>query len=861
MIVSSLRIGCTLLVGCTLFVGSAVLTAGSAVGQIPEPSATDALDSRLLAELNRRQLYDLAADFARVRVRSRPDPEARAYWTDQLVRTYLRQMWRESRLNRESLMQQSAELITEFPEHELLLPETELAMRLTQIETLLNLAKINLLLNTVGHRGPQRPSTVVASAGVMRLVDQAEELVVALLKQLQQNRGRLARRRAGLLRERGNLLAVELSVIRWLAIDSEDASSGPAADTYREIRNRVQAFSRAARGTESRRRAAQMLADLQLAAGDSDAVRLLLRDRSEALSAHRRQLLKLRLLLREDKAMEALEESYSGAGPGTAGELSVLRLEAVLLLRMQADSLQDTALRTRSDSAMTEQMKSVMGWPSSVWKDAALKVLQRYELVRTVGAEVAVLVDQVELLRRAGRADDAIRVLKRALKLLPADGTAQPQAAIRLSLGEIFISQQKWDDARPLLQQATALFLEAEQRSAAATAALLDVYCLGQQWRRTPADDGLRDAYFQGLLEHRQRWRGETATNESTSWLVQLTQQLDPLLAADVLAERASETETRPEQIDALIRLGEQLERARGADGPTRSGRTWSQLVQELTTTCSNQKLIEDELTDASAQLLLLSASLTTDAATELSEWGRLHQRMAAVEMALVNADLAVRRRLSLLQLLAQVRSSTDTQRATQRRKQYALDVRDDPAEGAGQLARYLSPSGRMQPGDRAVAETLEPLLAVQIPTASTAADLSGLLSMATLASRVTRDETIRQQLVSRLLTLDLTTEQTTQIAEAMMTSESQLSGPTGGSLRKLWQRIHDETKEGSDLWLESCLQLALIQAASGEVDDLAAAARRLEVTSVIHPDWGSVHRKRRVQELLRRTQAAAGSP
>lgn len=830
-----------------------------ATGQIADPSATDEIDSQFLNRLSRRQLFDVATDFARERIRQQRDPESQAYWTDRLAHVYLQRMWQESRVNRQALMQQSAELITEFLEGQIVRPETALAMRLTQIESLLNLADINLLLNTVGHRGPQPQAPELAAAGVLPLVDQGQELVDALLRQLQQNRGSLARREAGWLRERGMRLAVQLEVTRWLASEAGAVSGAQSSPSWRQLRDRVRSVSRAARSDESRQVAALLLADLQIAAGDGDALRLIVRDQQGQLTEKQRLILRLRMLLREDKATEALEESYAAVnqGPKTPGEVSLLRMESLLLQRMQADDLQDTPLKTRSDSEFAKLAQAIPVWPDSVWKDAATNVVQRYRLIETVGGDVAELVEQVQLLRDAGKPDQAVRVLKRALNLLPANASAQSRAAIRLRLGEILISQQEWDEARPLLQESVRLFAEAGQSSAGSTAALLDVYCIGQQWRLQPANETLRDEYFQGLMEHRQRWGDETSGQQATEWLIQLTQQIDPLLTAEVLAEQAAAAASRPEKFKQLIRLGEQLELARDSVTPTRSQKTWAELVTELTKTCEDGQLLVGDLTDASARLLLLCTSLTTDSRTELAVWGRLHRRLADVESAVIDADPVTRQRLCLLQLLAEVRSTTDSQRATQRRTKYAVEVRDAPAQAARQLARYLSDSGRIQPGDRAIAETLEKQLTELIPSAITAADLSGLLTMATLAGRVTRHEDIRQDLISRLLKLDLTTAQTTQVAAALMASSTQLNGPAAESLRRLWQRIHDESREGDELWLESCLQLAQFHAAAGHAAD---AARQLEVTSVIYPDWGSVERKRRVQQFLQQVRSAEGS-
>jgi hypothetical protein len=105
------------------------------------------------------------------------------------------------------------------------------------------------------------------------------------------------------------------------------------------------------------------------------------------------------------------------------------------------------------------------------------------------------------------------------------------------------------------------------------------------------------------------------------------------------------------------------------------------------------------------------------------------------------------------------------------------------------------------------------------------------------------------------MFSLDLTAKQTTNIATELMMSDTQLDQQGSGSLQEFWKRIHSEREEGSDLWLESCLQLARIQA---QQDKQSEAVRQLRVTSVIYPEWGSVDRRQRVDNLLREWQSPA---
>ena len=58
------------------------------------------LDSQFLKELNSRQLYDLAADYAQERVRRSGNVEAQAYWVSQLATVSQLRTWEESNAKR-----------------------------------------------------------------------------------------------------------------------------------------------------------------------------------------------------------------------------------------------------------------------------------------------------------------------------------------------------------------------------------------------------------------------------------------------------------------------------------------------------------------------------------------------------------------------------------------------------------------------------------------------------------------------------------------------------------------------------------------------------------------------------------------
>jgi tetratricopeptide (TPR) repeat protein len=822
-----------------------------ACAQIPAPLPSDRLDSQFLGELNRRQLYDLATDYARDRVRRDTIEESRAFWVDQLATVYRNRTWEESGADRQALTEQSIESITEYLRDHDVAAETNLALRLNQIEGLLNLAQINRLLNTVGYRGPATDIQRSESAGVLPFVERGAELAEALLRQLDTNRGNLDRHRVNMLRERGKRLTLELSVLRYLSTDAATMDGSSQGNQQTALGNQLKSLSRSARLPATPQIIERQLAELQIASGDFDALELTLRQSNYSLSESHRMALEIRSLLRQGKATSALQQcsAVADVASDTGSELSVLRMESLLLLRMLADGLQEVSLLKRSDREFAQSSDLALLWPPSVWRDAAIRVIQRYRLVEAVGAEVAPLIEQVEVLRAAGRLDEALHELQRAFRLLPPRASNQSRAALQLRMGEILVTQHEWQSAIPLLQRAAQLFEDAEQSKPASTAALLIAFSIGQQWRLAPEQDALREKYYAALVEHRRRWPHESTCQQSTAWLVQLTEQIDPLYAAEVLSQEAAEENQVTERLKRMIQLGEQLERCRWLTQESRSSKSWTELVSELQSVSDQDGLTRGDLTDQSARLALLEASLSTHAATAWEVWDPLRQRLPKVAGAITDMDPVTRNRLHRVQLVATARTATDAELLKQQQREFLSGSTGDQLQAALALARYLTSAGSIRPGDSLIAATIDELIEKRISPSSSSAELSKMLELATMTQRVTGNQSITNLLLNQLLKLDLSTEQTVRIAALLMKSAGRQSEQGVAQQADFWLRVRHESKEGGDLWLESCLQLAMIQAQQGKAK---VAARQLRVTSVIYPEWGSEQRRRRVDEFLR---------
>lgn len=817
--------------------------------QIPAPSDADTLDRGFLSELNRRELYDLATDYARDRARRKSGAESQAFWIDQLAAVYRLRTWQESVASRQSLTEQIVESINGFLRDHDVSAETKLALRLNQIEGLVNLAQINRLLHSAGHTGPMAEMRRSQASGVISLVDRAGELTDELLSQLEKNRGELERGRTILLRERGQRLRIETAVIRFLS-SAAAADRVSAAMSEKGLRKRLRVFERTGRLLTTRQTAQQLQAELQIHSRDGDGLSLILKQKNSSLSESQRNGLRIRGLLRQGKATSALElcNALGSTSSDTGSELSVLRLESMLLLRRMTDHLQDLSASQRTDEQFARYSGVALKWNPSVWRDAAVRIINRYQLIDAVGTEVTELVERVERLRSAGRLTEAFRELQRANRLLPTWASEQSRAAISLRLGEILITQQDWKGAIPVLQRAAQLFAACTRNKSASTAELLIAYCRGQEWKLAPGDRSLRNQYFDSLVQHRLRWPEERTRQQSTEWLVRLTQQIDSLYAAQVLAEEAAEPVSFSERLRRTIRLGEQLEQARRSVSKSRSVKTWSELVGELQMLCEKHDLTTGELTDQSARLLLLSVTLNTGEERTQKFWGRISARLMEAGSVIENVDPETLNRLNLVRLVSTARISTDTRVLQLEKHRYLSGTTADHLQAAVQLSCYLSKGARTQLGDRLIAATIDQLIIARMSMKISAEELSKILKVAGLAYQVTNDDSVTFQVLNRLIRQDLTTEQSMEIADVLPKLTGRRTPDQLTAQSTFWKRIRRESKEGSELWLESCVQLAGIQAQLGDPDE---AARQLRVTSVIYPEWGSEQRRERVAEFL----------
>lgn len=818
---------------------------GDAFAQMSPHRRIDELEGQFLTELLGRQLFELAEEYCLDRLDLRHDAESRAYWTDQLCTAYRQHTWLESEPNRTALTQTAVKAITEFLSVHVVSPEAELTLRLSQVELLLNLIQIDSYLIQVGHRGPRDHDQSPHLQALNTRIERATKLIDGLAGQLNRVGRQLARDPVSRLRERARRISAELEAVR--VVLNEENLTGAMKQLYR--------LERSARTDSTRWVALTRQAELQLVAGDFERNDLTLRriddqfpDRSDEV----RQL-RVRTLIRKGQPTEALRlidsiHPLSAAGRGTSTD--VLRLESMLLLRVLAGQLQDTELIRNTDDRFNRVAERSRGWPSSVQQDAVQSLIASYGLVRTVGAEIAHLIDHVEVLQAAGKQDDAIRELQRALRILRPDASLRSRGAIYLALGELHVSQNSWDDAIGLLKLATEHFGQAKLTDFASRADLLRAFCIGQQWRETPSDATAHAAYVDALTHHRSQWKDQKSWGTATDWLIQVYQQTEPLLACELLQQAATRAKGSGQQIRLLIRWGTLLDNHR-EESPTRQTTTpWRTQVASFQRACDAAEY--DEQSSDAAVLQLVQTTITTDAQTSWEQWTTIAADLPETRRQLRVPTAETQARLSELQLVACSRTSTDMDLCEQIQTVFIQQHSTDPLRAAQRISRFLTRTGLILPGDSFLAETIEQLICQQVEMTAAPAELLSMFSLSCLTARMTKNQPLREQLLDLILEQNLTAAQVKSVASVLADANVKTVGDSTDDLKRLWQRIRNESVEGSEMWLESSLQLADMRSKRGQQDQ---AAQQIRVISVLYPEWGSADRLSRVQKLLTRLQ------
>jgi tetratricopeptide (TPR) repeat protein len=821
-------------------------------GQMIPPRRLDDIEGHFFEQLLDRELFELAEEYCLDRLESRQDKESLAFWTDRLSTAYLQHTWLESGPNRTALTQTGVRKITEFLSDELVSPEAETALRLAQVDLLLNLIRIDSFLMRVGHRGPSEDRRYPQLKELNVRIAQATALIDGLSGQLNRFGRQIDRDQTSLLRDRARRISVELQAISVL-MNREDSAS---------VMKLLYRLKRSARTDSTRWRVLELQTELLLLAGDFERNDLTLRRMDDQFpDRHDEQTeLRIRSLLRRGQPTEALSLSESVQPLRSAARrrsLDVLRLESLLQLRMLAGQLQDAALIQKTDSRFDSIAEQSHLWIPSVHQDAARSLIASCKLIRTVGSEVAGLIEDVELLQASGEQEHALRELHRALRLLPPDASLRSRGAICLAIGELHISKEMWSPAINSLQLAQEHFSQARLPEFASRSDLLHAFCLGQQWRKEPDDGQLHADYVDALIQHRIQWNDQVSWDTATDWLIQVTQQTDPLLACELLQEVAQRTAVNADQLDALTRWGMLLEAHWSQSPVSQISQRRRDLVDSFLKACGDVDREPDELASEKAGLRLLELVISTDAQTAWKQWTTIASELPGIRRQLQTPSAETQARFTELQLVATSRTSTDPDVQEQLRNVVCSQHSVQPLPAAIRLGRFLTNTGLILPGDSFLAATIEKLIQQQLELPTSPPELLTMFSLTCLTGRLTPNQNLKEQVLSLLLEQNLTAVQVKLLADTLLKSNVSTDSESANDLMQLWHRIRAESPEGSDMWLEACLQLAQIRSQKGQTQQ---AAQQLRVTSVLYPEWGAAERLGRVTQLLRHLESKSES-
>lgn len=844
-------------VGCSLvkrIVVSFVLVFGIAASSWAEDPVTLRQDRLFINQLVRRHFFDLARHHCSQQQIAATTSDGKAVWQLRLSEVYEEQAWFSASESRNGLLNHAAEQITDLLNSDRPSPEYEFLLRIQQVSLLSQAVRMELVVLEGGHLfgrsvrpTPQNDSQL--SNDKLRIVtlENSLELIEVLLRQLQQLRRDLDPQLVRRIRELARLEKAELLVLQFRLQRGRNQAEDDLKQTAKK------AVDDASRLTDRVTKANGRLlsAELALASGDREEFQLRVRSvqPDEAPQDFHPSFLTARSMLMHQESTQALRVLELVA-PVTAlqrQQLEWLRLECHLGIRELAGELQDFDFVATSKQDFELKLAAAGKVLKGVFRDAAERTAERFHLVNAVGVEVADLVEQVEFYKLSNQPQKALQLIEQALRKTSPDSLLAI-AALKLRAGEIRVENQAWSAAQLTLTQAADLFQQLELKKEHSAADLLRIYVLAQQLKSDPA--ATRQNYVLALEKHVDAFPDQASCSVAMRWLFDVLQSSDAVGAAN-LGLQLFRQETNPrKKITDLERLGGLLLRA-----------DLSPKVQKLVAEFRSEfeKLVGDSGLYPSIDLVVLRQQvLEFQFADSVAKEDTLRQH--ASTLAEIRRDLnraghlsvdtisELQRRCDLLEVVLtarSVRSSQEIEGVELRMMQTEPDQLMDTI----QFLRRQHQHGKVLAGDVWLASINERLLSrilTEAPPESLMNSLISFLPAVREANALTNDNWLLDQWVESLLSQQLSRNQTIQVATELSAGAS--GSKSSQSLAHFWQKIAGMNRQGSDLWLESQLQLAEISHESGKVE---AARQRVGVVSTLYPDWGSAERKKKADALL----------
>lgn len=866
----------TLLLLLLFVVGNALLLSADSQSCVQAASIVDQADQVFLQQLMDRQFFELAKQHCEHQIATATNADTKAEWVLRLSSTLQQHAWFAETASRGELLNLAVEVITEFIHLHSPSPETQFRLRIQQARLLGHSIRMKLFIGQAGHllgaykQSKTQPSATASIADSMvanvKVIDQSLELTRSLLGKLEESRRDLDSQLARSIRDDARLQLAELECLKYQLLVL--GNSRLAAESLQAAEESLNQAVRTIRDVQKLAFAKAVLAELSLCATRKDKFTVRVQAIGEANNADpilRAEFLTSRHLLADGEPTQAF--TLLNNLPALTGlqrqQSEWLKLEALLGVHEIALTLNDASLLNETSQQFEKQLASSRKLLHGVFRDAAERTAIRFSLVAEVGIEIANLVEQVESLRAEGSSSDAMRLIAAAIKRLPATASVRAKAALQLRAGELHAAAAEWATAEEYLQSAFQLYQQGGMIPEQAAADLLRIYVAAQLLNANPGSIGLEE-YVRSLENHLALFADQKTAAQARDWLLDVVELNDPVRAAKLSLDSLNTQEHPQTQIAILERMGQQLLKTTALP---QTPAELTDMIREfaehvLTMESDPERYPADDLLIIRLQSLEMQFHSATN---EDLHWNELLAKLTPLQSQLKlqieasagsgdQQQLLQNRlhRCDLMHAVIAARSGIDANR----RASIEAGILEIPNSELVAATKFLCSHYQHKPvraGDTWLARMNQQLLKKLVDQPGlnpTFADRLQTLQKLIATSAITEEVELRDAAINSLLNAKQSTEQISQIAALLSDVSGNAPAGGGSSLGSFWRQVAKQQAQGSDLWLESQLQLAVAAVNAGKSD---AAKRILGVVEAIYPGWGNSERQKKAEELLRR--------
>ncbi|MDG2130268.1 MAG: hypothetical protein P8K08_19875 [Fuerstiella sp.] len=835
----------------------------------PSARARDAEAERserlFLQQLTERQLFALAEQHCRQQIARSPTTDQQAEWQQRLCQTLQEHAWFTPAADREGLLNQSLTELTEFLNDNVASPVRQFGLRLQQARILGQSIRMSICLSEAGHlfghdlgSATEQKSVQIAVAPILITVaNRAIAITEALMEQLERMRSDLPPDNARELQGAARLVLAELYSLKGQLLSGAKQIAIDAEKTFDDAEGVLKLIRRSVATHETKLTASWLSAEIALRTGDNAQFNLKISSGTPSSGPDRPiALLQIRALLLQGECSDALQLlSKPGAVSALARQqLAWLKLESLLGRFELASELEDSALLMEASGAFKTAYGQLRPILQGVFAECVERTVQRFHLVTEVGAEIADVVEQIESVHADGDIAAALQLIDVALSRLSGQRRQRPRAALLLRAGELLIEKRKWTEARSRLDGSLMIYERLGESTRQAAADLLRVFVLAQLSVQTTSQiqTVTSEEYVAAIENHLVRFSDQSTARRARQWLLRQVRSQDPLRAARLVLSMTDDAKTATRQLELLQDCGRLLA-ASGTMGHDAESAEVLALFREHVDQLAAGSDTLDEIALASLQLWVLSAMVAEQPPMRV-DWINVNTRLNAIHSQLPRSHLLQDKELflqfSVLEALTAARTvSTRARMDTAAQNLLTLKGRN-LSTCLRSLYSQLKGS-RASVGDVWLAGTTESLVRHWLAEKKrplTAKTVLFALPIVVCTNRLTGQQQLQNQILQDDSIQTLDNSVLISIAELLAeegTKQSTASFSPG--VRRFWLMIVESSSSGSDVWLEASYQLARTSAQQQKPGE---ARRRLGVVQALYPDWGSVDRLRRAQEL-----------